>query len=225
MHHRPCLLLIRHAQSQNNALEESLRVPDPNITPLGVTQANKLAIAMKPLAPTRLYCSPFLRSLETARPISHAIGLPAVVRQDLYEQGGCHSGYEPGKRFAQPGMCRIQLGERFANWELDPRIDHRGWYELDHYETEAEARDRAQRVKMWFESEIQLHSANDRVAMVIHADFKLRLLEAFLEIARAEDLFGDVANTAVTRISRHGPRWRLDYWNVVSHLDHEEITF
>ena len=36
MHHLPCLLLIRHAQSENNALEDRFRVPDPGITELGV---------------------------------------------------------------------------------------------------------------------------------------------------------------------------------------------
>jgi broad specificity phosphatase PhoE len=63
------------------------------------------------------------------------------------------------------------------------------------------------------------------VALVIHADFKLRLLETFLELASAESWLRDVANTSISKISARNGRWKLDYWNVVSHLEREEITF
>ncbi|MEQ1830668.1 MAG: histidine phosphatase family protein [Pirellula sp.] len=224
MHHQPCLLLIRHAQSQNNALGEQLRVPDPDVTPLGVVQAAKLASVIHEFAPTKLYCSPFLRSLETTRPLSRATGLNPVVRQDLYEQGGCHSGYLPGKRVAQRGMGRSELNQRYEGWKLDPRIELDGWYDLDHFETEMEARDRAMRIKRWFESETIEHTHCDRVAMIIHADFKMRLIEAFLGLSQTESIFGEVVNTSVSRMSCVEGTWKLDYWNVFTHLDRTEIT-
>jgi len=69
-----------------------------------------------------------------------------------------------------------------------------------------------------------LHSSRDRVAMVIHADFKLRLLEAFLEDDAIEEQLGDIANTSITRLSLSKGRWRMDYWNVFSHLDPHEFS-
>jgi len=224
MSHAPCLILIRHAQSENNALEDRFRVPDPNITPLGVSQSKKLASMVARIAPTVVYCSPFLRSLETTRWITEHVAAVPVVRQDIYEQGGCHSGFEDGKRVALPGMDRATLQSKYAGWDLDERIGGEGWYDLDHYETAYEARLRAEGVKRWYESESQSHHAGDRVAMVIHADFKLRLIEAFLGLPTVEEFLGDIVNTAISRLSLANGRWRLDYWNVHNHLDSTEIS-
>ena len=224
MHHLPSLLLIRHAQSENNALEDQYRVPDPNITELGVKQSQKLAPVVSKLNPTILYFSPFLRSLETTRWIAQRTSVVPTIRQDIYEQGGCHSGYQPGKRLAVAGMNRQTLAAKYSRWNIDDRITDQGWYDLDHYETEEEAKERAKRVRTWFESESTTHSGQDRVAMVIHADFKLRLLEAFLEDEAIEEKLGDIINTSMTRLSRSKGRWRIDYWNVFTHLDHHEIS-
>ncbi len=224
MHHLPCLLLIRHAQSQNNALEDQFRVPDPGITDLGVAQSMKLAKMVAKLAPTVVYCSPFLRSLETTRWAIDMLETVPIVRQDIYEQGGCHSGYQEGQRIAQLGMNREALARNYSGWHLDDRINTNGWYDLYHYETAQEARERAIRVRKWFESETQTHSAQDRVAMVIHADFKMRLVEAFLEDDRIEEQLGEVVNTSITQLSSSKGRWRMDYWNMHSHLDPHEVS-
>lgn len=223
MLHRPSLLLIRHAQSQNNAQEEQFRIPDPNITPLGVLQASKLATTVDKFRLTHLYCSPFLRSLETTRPIAERTGLTPFVRQDLYEQGGCHSGYQPGKRKAERGMQRAEMSHRYQGWILDERIEDDGWYELDHYESDQEAKERAIRVRKWFEDE-STHLHRDRVAMVIHADFKMRLLEAFLCDRQSLDALGEIVNTSVSSLSYVEGNWKLDYWNLFTHLDPHEIT-
>jgi len=224
MHHKPCLLLIRHAQSENNALGDALRVPDPNITSIGVAQSRKLAGAVKKLSPSVLYCSPFLRSLETTRPIVEQTGLIPIVRQDIYEQGGCHSGYQPGKRIAQRGMGRVALATKYVGWQLDERIHVDGWYDRADYETQEEARHRAQQVKEWYESEPRTHSLKDRAAMVIHADFKMRLLEAFLGNANVEEHFGEIVNTSISQLSLSNGRWKLDYWNTFAHLETDEVT-
>jgi 2,3-bisphosphoglycerate-dependent phosphoglycerate mutase len=225
MHHLPCLLLIRHAQSENNAQAQEYRIPDPNITPLGVLQSAKLSQAVMKLSPTKLYCSPFLRSLETTRPIAIQTGLTPFIRQDIYEQGGCHRGFLPDARVAEPGMGRRQIEKQYLGWGLDDRIVDNGWYDLDHFESHEESRVRANRVRNWFESETMGHTSRDRVAMVIHADFKMRLIETFLDDEINEDLFGDIANTSISRLSYSQGRWKLDYWNVYSHLSSDEVTF
>jgi 2,3-bisphosphoglycerate-dependent phosphoglycerate mutase len=224
MHQSPCLLLIRHAQSENNAHPDELRVPDPDITELGVMQAKKLAPTVNKLNPTVIYCSPFLRSLETTRWIAEKSNVVPIVRQDIYEQGGCHRGYEPGKQIAVAGMNRSTLETKYSGWRLDDRINEEGWYDVGHYESREEAARRAQSVRRWFESETQLHNEQDRVAMIIHADFVLRLMEAFLEDDTIEEQLGDIINTSITRLSKHRGRWRIDYWNVFIHLDTDEIS-
>ncbi len=59
------LLLIRHAQSANNALPEHLRVEDPALTALGHRQAQALAVWLSTCSVNVLVASPFRRALET----------------------------------------------------------------------------------------------------------------------------------------------------------------
>lgn len=218
----PCLFLIRHAQSANNALEERHRIPDPPITELGHLQAKRLAEAVGPLRLTRVYVSPFLRSIQTAIPIVQAWDLPALIHRDIFEQGGCYRGYAIGDRFPMPGMGRSQLAALCPGWEIDPRIGEEGWNELPTYEELAQARRRARIFVQWLRS--QTLTADDRWGLVIHADFKLRLLEALLGRDDIEHHLGDVINTSITKLSLDQSGWKLDFWNAHQHLAPEHIS-
>jgi len=217
------LYLIRHAQSENNAKPDAERIPDPGITPLGVEQSERLAASIDRYRPTRLYCSPFLRSLQTLSPVAKKLQLQPRVRQDLYEQGGCHRGYVDGQRFAEPGMSRSEISVRFPDWHLDKRITQAGWNDLAGYEKIEQARRRAQRVKEWYEQQPDDHS-DHRVAMMIHADFKVRLLEAFLGFDDLDPHIVEPINTSISCLIRENGRWRLDYWNHFHHLPTELVT-
>ena len=213
------LFLIRHAQSANNAKPDSERVPDPGITELGVEQSKLLASFIHRFEPTLLYCSPFLRSLQTLKPSASALGLMPIIRQDLFEQGGCHRGFETGKRFAEPGMTRRELETHYSGWELDPRITEHGWNPLKEYETTSQARLRAHEVCRWFDNEPR-HSTH-RVAMMIHADFKVRLRESFLGIEDLDSHVAEPINTSISCLIKSNGRWQLDFWNHFHHLpDH-----
>lgn len=216
------LFLVRHAQSANNAQDEHLRIPDPPITPLGTRQAQRLARALRPLALTRLFTSPFLRSIETTRDASHALGLQPFIHRELFEQGGCYRGYAVGDRHPVPGMGQSVLKELCPTWQVDPEIPESGWNTLDHYEVVAEARVRARRVAAWLES--TPCQPDERWGMIIHADFKLRLLEALLGRDDLEPHLGDVVNTSISQLSRCNGTWRLDFWNAHQHLEPDEVT-
>jgi hypothetical protein len=60
--------------------------------------------------------------------------------------------------------------------------------------------------------------------MVIHADFKMRLLEAFLGNANVEEHFGEIVNTSISQLSLSNGRWKLDYWNTFTHLETDQVT-
>jgi 2,3-bisphosphoglycerate-dependent phosphoglycerate mutase len=218
----PCLLLVRHAQSANNSQAEELRVPDPTITKLGELQSKRLAEALVALKPTVLLTSPFIRSIQTARPVAAQTGLRPSIRQDLYEQGGCYRGYRKNDRHPMPGMNRTELEAHCPSWDIDARIGDSGWNDLTVYEDMKTARERAHRVADWFTSSPEFSS--QRVAMVIHADFKIRLLEAFLKRDDLEDHLGEVVNTAITKLSLGAGRWKLDFWNSHQHLEAEHVT-
>ncbi len=228
------LLLIRHGQSANNAQPEEKRVSDPALTELGVRQASATAKRLRDEAVTHIYCSPFMRALETARPIAESVGLPVQVRADIFEQGGCYSGYLAVGRRGEPGLGKTQIRDRYPTWRLDPSISDAGWWGRD-YETWEEARTRAESVADWIATDIASQPGTH--AMVIHADFKGLLIEALLNRSstRAADISngqsknqslaaGPLKNTGVTEFQYTRPAWALQSLNCVQHLDVDLVT-
>lgn len=212
------VLLIRHAQSANNALPEELRVPDPGITELGWQQARRTAQTLADHTIRNLYCSPFLRSLETTQAIAETAQLTPIIRADIFEQGGCYSGHLPGQKKGEPGMGAKELQRRFPGWSVDARIGDSGWWGQE-YESEQQAKQRAGNVLNWIESDV-VTSCDSLDVMVIHADFKYHLLEAILG-SRFMELNAQVAplyNTSMTLLDRTASSWRIVSLNSVLHL-------
>ena len=111
------VLLIRHAESANNALWArdrdaftTGRTHDPPLTELGFEQADVLArhLAERGARIDRLVASPMLRAIQTARPVAAALGVPLEVWVEVHERGGIYVG-DPatGEGFvAHPGLSR-----------------------------------------------------------------------------------------------------------------------
>ena len=216
------LYLVRHAQSANNANPESQRVPDPAITPLGIQQAQALAGVAGDLDPSHLFCSPFLRTLQTSAPLADALGLTPVIRADLYEQGGCYRGYRLDDRTPEPGLSRSELKSLHPTWHIDSVIDDSGWNKHSVYEGLEEARARARRVSGWLSG--HPWALNSRIMLVIHADFKIRMLEALLGDLDIEGRLGSVVNTAWTTLSCSQGRWELHDFNAHPHLEAHMVS-
>lgn len=212
------LYLIRHAQSANNALDETQRVADPGLTELGRGQADRLAVAVAELQLTHLYTSPFRRTLETTRAIHCRTGLIPTVRSELHEQGGCYSGHAAVGRVGQPGMNRREITTEFTDFVLEDDIDETGWWKGRGFETYEEAVERARRVVRWVQ--VSFAETSQRVALVMHADFKSLLLRELQP--------GYVAtpyNASVTRVRYEARKFRLVDFNDVSHLPDNMLTF
>ncbi len=217
------ILLIRHAQSANNALPEHQRVPDPGLTELGVKQAALTAAALSSQRLTHLYCSPFLRSLETLRPLADSKQLPVSIRGDIFEQGGCYSGYAPGEERGEPGMGCEELQTRYPHWHVDQRIEAAGWWGKP-YESLDEATLRAQRVAKWMVQ--QLVPMAGIHLFVVHADFKRLLIAALLgqHADQVMPIIGPLHNVGITRFEWNGLQWQLNCLNATSHLPADYVT-
>ncbi len=221
-------LIIRHAQSANNALPEHLRVCDPGLTPLGAQQAERLSVHLAKQPITHLYCSGFLRSIETAAPLANRLNLPVFVHSKLHEVKGCYSGYEPGKLVAEPGMGRSAILAKYAHWTVDEAINDHGWNHGRKVESEDEADVRAAEVAKWMH-QLALNKPNHRlVALVIHADFKVKLLnELSITYAKSTDrpwLIEEPRNTSVSIVVFRNGECFIETYNVVSHLDNIECN-
>lgn len=219
------LLLIRHAQSANNAQSPERRVSDPGLTPLGYQQARVTASALSGYTIRNLYCSPFLRALETARAIADVLAKPAIVRSDLFEEGGCYSGHVPGTEKGEPGMGRAELCQRYPGWTIDQSIAPSGWWGRP-YESTQQATERAGLVRNWLQEELASSQGHLDV-MITHADFKRLLLLELLGTGWGEQhslQLGSLRNAGMTLVEYSEGTWIMHTYNATSHLPSEMLT-
>ena len=214
------LYIIRHAQSENNARPDHERVEDPGLTEVGIQQANRLAEWSKSLQLTRLFCSPFLRTLLTTSPIAEATGLSPEVRVDLHEFGGCMSGPTIETMVGRPGMTRQQIVDRFPNYEISDaeEIDENGWWKSKPFETVQQVQNRASRLLQ--RTIADFAETDERVAYVMHADFKVTFLEML-----SERTLQFPYNTSVSELTIDSAGKSLDDYNGVAHLTGELLTY
>lgn len=211
------LFLIRHAQSQNNALPESRRVEDPGLTELGQQQAELLGEWIPQLKLTKLFTSPFRRTLQTTEPIRKATSLTPLVKTELHEQGGCYRGHTLDSMRGAPGMNRAEIEETFSGYEVVSDFEGQGWWGSKPFENTRVARRRAGELLKWTQEEFS--HTNERVAYVMHADIKVFFLEHIYSVP----LSGPY-NTSVTSLEITPDETRLVDFNRVGHLTNKLLT-
>lgn len=229
------LYLIRHAESENNALTQDTlhrRKVDPDLTPLGYQQRNLLArhigaetdAAGEGYAISHLYTSAMYRSLLTTQPISDALGIAPKVWLDLHEKGGMYLERD-GRVRGYSGMTREQIQAAFPGYFLPAEVDESGWYDPNlGREPEERSLQRAIRVAWALRSRAD---SDEVIALVSHAGFLNILLAAIFEhlpsVKHFMRYYHD--NTAITRINFH-QRWTtLHYLNRVDHLSADLRSF
>lgn len=205
------LYLIRHAQSQNNALPEHQRVADPGLTELGHEQAARLAERVRGLRLTRIISSPFRRALQTAEHLRRATGLVPEVRIALHETGGCMDGVIPATMVGQPGLSRKEILAEFPDYQIEARIDGEGWWRSQPYETNYQARRRA--AQLLTDTRAEFAQSRERVAYVMHGDFQLLFIRRFHSIPLVLAL-----NSSITHVQVSPEQTELIDFNSVAHL-------
>ncbi len=264
------LYLIRHAQSQNNALAEQIReragdfdelsyddyrlnrVADPSLTDIGFQQAEILADYLQTATPkhragfddpgelepgefegnpfriTRIYCSPMLRTLQTARPLAALLGIRPRTWMDIHEHGGMfdHTG-DGGTVVGYPGLNRTQIGEQFPDYDLSDDITPEGWW-FGAEEDYPSCHGRAIRVA----AEIRKMAREwpqERVALVSHGTFLDSLLKGLTGRLPGDEFYYGLYNTSITRLDftrrdELGLFTVVRYTNRVDHLPASLIT-
>jgi broad specificity phosphatase PhoE len=222
------LLIIRHAESTNNRIAEATayeefvatRTYDPEITERGHEQAKALARHLaestqrefartQPVYPqgygiTRLVASPMIRTLLTATPVAHALGLPLEVWTDIFEQGGLFEGNPMEGRTLRsyPGSTRAEFESRFPGIVLPPEVTERGWWRGGYEEMDICA-ERAAGVALRLKRIAAAHPADapaETLAMVTHGTFINQLIHALLGLPDESTGYFFHANTGMTRV-------------------------
>lgn len=118
---------VRHGESMGNTGES--HAPDPALTDAGLAQAACAADALRGAGVTKLYCSPLLRNLQTARAIGDALSLAPHVMPELCEIGGIgpHD-YGDGKLERRCGMNRDEIRAVCPNATFSDDITDEGWW-------------------------------------------------------------------------------------------------
>ncbi len=225
------LYLIRHGQSANN--EGILpRVPDPPLTDLGVEQARWAGESLKDEGITRLYCSPMLRTLQTAQMIVDSLDLPPHVFVGLHEWGGIWEAREDGTTVQLPGLNRAGMREVCPNVVLPDDVTDQGWWFHEDWRFHEGAVPEviyqlAHENGLAFIAHLEAHHGNtdDRVAAVSHGGSGGSLMSAFFGLPP------DVGysrftqnNTGVSKLLFTSERRQLQCLNRISHLPSEAVT-
>ena len=217
------LYLVRHGESANNALPTPQRVSDPNLTELGQKQAQNLSLHYSDFGHIdHVLASPFRRTLQTAQPLLSAKGMRATIWTDLYEVGGCYSGYEAGGLTGATGMTGSEIRAEFPDFDVPDDIDDTGWYKSRAFETWEMAIVRAQtQAKKLRETFTDTDSV---VFCFIHADFKQLLLQHLVP-GEKEFHNGGISNSSITHLHfNHDTGKVIDYCNT-DHLDTSEVSY
>lgn len=248
------LYIIRHAESENNALwaatlgDSDGRLPDPLITEKGHRQAELLAEHLTAGDPelepnfyarrhnrggyqlTHLYTSLMLRAIATAGYVSERTGLPLHAWPDIHERGGLHDlDPQSGEKVGVAGPNRTHFSEQYPALFLPEDIGEPGWWSRPP-ETVAEAYPRARRV--WATLLERHGDTDDRVAMVTHGGFFQSLLGTLLGIDETSPLRPEtvgyvwfgLSNTGICRINFDREGTAIRYVNRVDHLPSNLIT-
>jgi 2,3-bisphosphoglycerate-dependent phosphoglycerate mutase len=105
---------------------------------------------------------------------------------------------------------------------LDESIVESGWWAGRDRETSQQATERAGAVMQRL---IKTFGSSDKsVVAVIHADFKRKLLSQILRERVDPSELGNLCNTGITKLSTEGERFKLEWFNSVSHLPAKLIT-
>lgn len=242
------LYIIRHAQSQNNALiDQRDRVSDPSLTDLGHRQAEAIAEHLasginldlrvgvsaedtsvqqrRGYGITRLFCSAMHRSLQTARPIGQALDLKPELWVDIHEHGGIYLDHG-GERgiVGYPGRTRSEILEEFPTYAVPEAVTEDGWW-TGGQEDWPGCHGRAIKVAAQLYELAEAANDGDRVAIVSHGGFIDALLKAFLNQLPNPGTFFHHYNTAITRVDFH-PEGGLSfrYQNRIPHLSPELVS-
>jgi 2,3-bisphosphoglycerate-dependent phosphoglycerate mutase len=243
------LYIIRHAESENNALwartgSSNGRLPDPLLTETGQQQARHLAqylaknwreTAVSEKDPhnrngyhfTHLYTSLMLRAVATGSAIAEQVKLPLVAWEIIHEFGGIYEhDQETEERIGLPGPNRAYFATNFPHLILPDLLGEAGWWQRP-YEPREQTMLRA---KTFLDDLQQRHGPSDRVAVVTHGGFFVAVLRTLFGFSTLHNSEGEnkiwlhANNTSITRLDFGEEEIGLVYLNRLDHLPTDLIT-
>jgi 2,3-bisphosphoglycerate-dependent phosphoglycerate mutase len=245
------LYLIRHCESENNALwartgTSDGRSEDPGLTAKGKKQADSLAAYLaasreKSLQPfeggpmrdglvvNHLYTSLMQRAIQTGTVIAQVLDLPLIAWPEIHERGGIYlTNTETEEDEGLPGPNRAFFEDNYPHLILPDSLKEEGWWSRP-YEHREEALTRAALV---LEALMARHGGtDDHIVFITHGGFTQSLLQTFFDIAPGGSRFAGERfvwfksnNGSITRIDITEEVLRLSYSNFIDYMPGDLIT-
>jgi 2,3-bisphosphoglycerate-dependent phosphoglycerate mutase len=244
------LYIIRHAQSENNALwartrSTDGRSPDPLLTEIGQQQARLLAqfvstghgMEMENSQHdlhnrggyhfTHLYTSLMQRSIITGNAIAAQVHLPLVAWEIVHEVGGIFEhNLETDERIGLPGPNRHFFEKEYPHLVIADALEDAGWWQRP-FESPDQA---IQRAKAFLAELKQRHEPADRVAVITHGGFIVAIFRVLFGFSTFENneagnrIWLHANNTSITRLDFGEEHVELVYLNRLDHLPTDLIT-
>lgn len=163
---------------------------DPGLTFSGTSQAQDLVGRLSPVfglaasrnANTMLVSSPMLCSLETAAPVAAVVGAELLVHGEMFEYGAAGTGFRGRTEAETLGALGESCGVQCTHFLPVERGGTWNYGGDSVRETEAEFRERAERVKQWIEGTLvpQLSGPNGGVGIIVAHQSLLDILALLL---------------------------------------------
>ncbi|MDB4793973.1 histidine phosphatase family protein [Pirellulaceae bacterium] len=217
------IYLVRHAQSANNAQDESKRVCDPSITAVGQRQAVHLAKRLADIAFETLLTSPFRRALQTTKAVQLSTGHLPELLVDLHENGGCYEGWKPDNFEGRNGFHDEEIRREIGKINIVTPVGPLGWWKSQPRESVPQSTTRAIKLENYLKT--RLVEKNKSIVCISHADFISSLLkQMFGQKIQEQSEFHLLKNTGVTSVKWASNSWQLIELNSVSHLVENLVT-
>ena len=221
---------IRHAESANNYAwyqhrDDTDRVCDPPITEMGQQQVAALrgflAGNKEDYAFTRMFISPFLRTLQTAAAFDDLYpDIPKTVWTWVHEGGACFTVQEdPHDTIGEPGMSRSEIEALYPQFGVSEEITEAGW----NFHPKVESYSyRYYRANYVIETLIKEYGETDEmIAIVSHGGFHNHLINAIMKVTKQCNLWIELENTGISSFyygrdyggDNAEGWWRIDYLN------------
>jgi len=197
------LSVVRHGETEANALGRYMGHGDSPLTPIGLAQVDAVAVRIAKRPPDAIFASDLLRAARTAEVIGAACGVSVQVDARLRER---HVGLLQGMtddeaRAGHPDVFR----------ELD-RVAS------DYVVPGGESADAVRARVAAFVDDVMKEPPGQRVLVVAHGGVARGLLWHLLDIPFRASRWACCDNTSLSTFRRKHGMWILERWNDTAHL-------
>lgn len=209
-------LFLRHAESLGNLGGIMQGREDYALSEAGHRQAQTVANYLRTelfvaSMPTRILCSPLLRTLETARPVQEQCpDVPFQTHPDLVE---VDSGIFSGLTWQEAGKRHPEVRDAFRA--------SRDWGAVPGGESKIELWQRAEQFLQQMRTQFD---ANATLLIVSHGGFIRAALSVLSGVGPEEELFICIDNTSLSHAGEKNGRRYLRYINDTRHLNTCDLT-